>query len=505
MTKILSLLHVLVWGAPALFLILGVGLYYSLRLGFPQLRYLPQAMGCLFGKLKGGGKDSSFRSLCTALGATVGTGNLVGVAGAICVGGPGAVFWMWVCGILGMVTKYAEAVLAVRYRVSSPEGYLSGPMYMITEGMGSRFRPLAVCYCLMGLAASFGIGNAVQIHAVRTGIGEVLRSLDLPVTRLTDLVIGLILGATVGIMLFGGAKRIADGAQRLVPFAAVSYILMCLVVLLLRWDRLGGAFSRILLGAWEPKAVTGGAIGSAFQTLRVGCSRGTFTNEAGMGTAAIAHGSAEVSHPVEQGLMGIVEVFLDTIVICTLTALVILVSGVPIAYGVDTGAELTLNAFAGVYRNGAKYLLTAMLACFAIATLLGWGLYGARCAQFLFGSGAWPYFAAAQTLSALFSTVVSTAQLWQLAEIQNALMLFPNLIALVALSPEVIRLTKEYRKNRSQPAGGGNYANIHQCKPLCPLSHAEVPSPGGGGGEGRQENLPPEHWSAGSSHASRLL
>lgn len=466
MTKILSLLHFLVWGAPALVLILGVGLIFSLGLGFPQLRFLPQALDSFRKKLWGRGGDSSFQSLCTALGATVGTGNLVGVAGAICIGGPGAVLWMWLSGLLGMATKYAEAVLAVRYRVNTPEGYLSGPMYMITQGMGQRFRPLAAAYCILGLVASFGVGNGVQVNAMCTGIRGVLRQWGIAVTNLGNLGMGLAIGALVGLLLLGGAKRIAAATERLVPFAAGGYILMCLTVLLLRWNRIGPAFAQIFLGAWNPKAVTGGALGSAFQALRVGCSRGVFTNEAGMGTAAIAHGTAEVSHPAEQGLMGIVEVFLDTIVICTLTALVILVSGVGIPYGTDAGAQLALDAFASVYHRAASYLITGMLSCFAIATVLGWGLYGARCAQFLFGPKAFRCFAYAQAASVMVSAAVDTALVWQLAEIVNGLMLIPNLIAIAALYPEVVRLTKDFRKIRRTQAGGGSYANFHQCKPL---------------------------------------
>lgn len=469
MTKVVSAVNDLVWGAPALLMILGVGLYLSLRLAFVQLRLLPHALRVFFSKLRPGRgqqEASSFQALCTALGATVGTGNLVGVAGAICIGGPGAVFWMWLCGLLGMVTKYAEAVLAVRYRVPKGNRFWGGPMYVITQGLGARFLPLAKAYCLFGLAAAFGVGNATQINAVITGVNGLVLFVGGTPSFAGNLTMGFLLAVMVGALLLGGARRIGAAAEKLVPFAAAGYILLCLAVLMLKWDRVGTAFGQILTGAFSPKAATGGALGSAFQALRIGCSRGVFTNEAGMGTAAIAHGEAKVDHPAQQGLMGIIEVFLDTIVICTLTALVILVSGIPIPYGLDKGAQLAMDAFCSVCGKGAAVLIVVMLACFAIATVLGWGLYGARCAQFLFGDASWKAFALTQAATVLFSSVLETGIIWQFSEMMNGLMVIPNLIALAALSPEISRLTKDYTKNRRKNAGGGSYANLYQCKPL---------------------------------------
>ena len=470
MTNFLSGLNAIVWGAPALALILGVGVYISLRLGFVQVVLLPRSLRQFFGRLRPGREKkegvSSFQALCTALAATVGTGNLVGVAGAICLGGPGAIFWMWVCGILGMATKFAEATLAVRYRVPGSGGWVGGPMYMITQGLGQKWYPLAWAYCLFGVIAAFGVGNAAQTNAVVTGVNAMLRQFGFRETRQGNLIMGLLLAALIGRMLFGGARKIGDAAQRLVPFAAALYILMCAGVLLLRWKAVPAAAAAIVQGAFSPRAVTGGILGSAFQALRVGCSRGVFTNEAGMGTASIAHAPAEVSHPAEQGLMGIVEVFLDTIVICTLTALVILVSGVPVPYGVDAGAELTSQAFEAVYGAGACVLLALALVCFAVATVLGWGYYGARCAQFLFGPNAWKYFALVQTGMVALSAVLDTGTVWQLSETVNGLMAIPNLIALAALTPELVRLTKEYKKSGALDASGGNYADFHQREPL---------------------------------------
>ena len=451
MTKILSDLNAIVWGAPALVLILGVGLFLTLRLGFAQLTLFPRAVKMFFARLRPSSKTengvSPFQALCTALAATVGTGNLVGVAGAICLGGPGAIFWMWVCGILGMVTKYAEAILAVRYRMKTGDSYVGGPMYVITRGLGQRFRPMACAYCLFGVIAAFGVGNATQINAVVTGINGVLTRLGGEETRKGNLLMGILLATLIGSMLLGGAKRIGAAAERLVPFAAAAYILMCVVVLAVKAGEIPIAFARILQGAFSPRAVTGGMLGSAFQALRVGCSRGVFTNEAGMGTASIAHASADVQHPAEQGLMGIMEVFLDTILICTLTALVILVSGVPIPYGVDAGAELTTLAFEAIYGENVSIIIALALSCFAVATVLGWGLYGARCAEFLFGPKSWNVFACLQTLTVVIGSVLDTGTVWQLSETVNGLMVIPNLIALAALTPEVIRLTKEYKKS----------------------------------------------------------
>lgn len=447
MTKVFSWLNAIVWGAPALTLMIGVGLYLSVRLRFVQIVMLPKALKEFVRKLrpqeKAKGEVSSFQALCTALAATVGTGNLVGVAGAICLGGPGAIFWMWICGLLGMVTKFAEAALAVRYRVRTDKGYVGGPMYMMTQGLGKKFTPLAVCYCMFGVIAAFGVGNATQISAVVTSVNGCLARFGREQSREGNLVMGILLAVLIGTMLFGGAKRIGAAAERIVPFISVLYVLLCAGVLLVKFREVPGAFASIVEGAFSPRAVTGGMLGSSYQALRIGCSRGIFTNEAGMGTASIAHASASVSHPAQQGLMGIMEVFLDTMVICTLTALVVLISGVPIPYGVDAGAELTTAAFTKVYGDWAAFLIAFSLCCFAIATILGWGLYGARCAEFLFGPKAWKYFALAQTGAVIFGSMQSAALVWQLAETVNGLMAIPNLITLGALTPELSRLVQE--------------------------------------------------------------
>lgn len=447
MTQLRFYIQDAILGLPAAALILGVGLYLTIQLGFPQLVLLPKALGLFFRRMFAGKPRegvSSFQALCTALAATVGTGNLVGVAGAICLGGPGAMFWMWVCAFFGMATKYSEAALAVRCRVKTSDGYAGGPMYTMTCGLGQGFRLLAKVYCVFGILAAFGVGNAAQINAVVTGVnGAVSRFGGEPSLR-GNLMMGLILAVLAGFLLFGGAKRIGAAAELLVPIAAGCYILLCIGVLLVFRRRIPSAFGQILAGAFCPRAVTGGILGSAFRALSVGCRRGVFTNEAGMGTASIAHACAE-AEPAEQGLMGMVEVFLDTIVICTLTALVILVSGVPIPYGVDVGGELTTAAFSQVYGAGASLFLAGALSSFAIATILGWGLYGSRCAQFLFGG--WKGFAAAQTAMVVLGAVLDTQVVWQLSEIANGLMAIPNLICLAALTGELRRITKDYKKS----------------------------------------------------------
>ena len=318
MEQIISAINNVVWGVPALVLILGVGAYLSIRTRFAQLRLFPLAVCTFLQKLRAPKTDgvSPYQALCTALAATVGTGNIAGVAGAIALGGPGSIFWMWVCAIFGMVTKFAEATLAVFYRKKDGS---AGPMYVIENGLGKRWGWLGKLYCIFGVVAALGVGNATQIDAVIGGARDVLGYFGRTGTRAGDLCIGFVAAVLLLAVLLGGAKRIGRFAEKLVPFAAVAYLALCIGALALTADKIPQAFSQIITGAFSPKAVTGGTLGSAFIALRVGVSRGVFTNEAGMGTAGIAHGAAEVRHPAEQGLMGIMEVFLDTIVICTMT------------------------------------------------------------------------------------------------------------------------------------------------------------------------------------------
>ena len=462
---ILQRLYRLVWGAPALVLILGAGLLLSLRTGFAQIRLIPRALRHFCARMAGQeqGGTSSFRALCTALAATVGTGNLAGVAGAIAIGGPGAIFWMWICGILGMMLKFAEATLAVAYRSKNAAGEtVGGPMYMICRGMGEKWRFLAWIYCFFGVIAAFGVGNATQINTVISSTEDMLRFLGFRALPWFKLMLGAALAAVIGCMLLGGAQRIGRMAEILVPFVAALYLLLGAMVLILRWEAIPAAFTSIVRGAFQPAAVTGGMVGSAMSALRIGVSRGVFTNEAGMGTAAIAHAAATVKHPVEQGMMGIVEVFLDTIVICTVTALVILCSGVSVPYGVDVGVSLTTEGFATVLGPWVSVVIALSLCLFALATVLGWGLYGIRCAQFLFGQKAWKCFVYLQVATVVLGSVLETGTVWLLAEIINGLMAIPNLIALLALSPQLVKLIKSYKREMI----GEEHENIHQCQPL---------------------------------------
>ena len=450
MLQVLEKINGIVWGVPALLLIVGVGLYLSVQTGFLQLRMFPEACRLFIKNLRTKNTDengvSPYRALCTALAATVGTGNLAGVAGAIAIGGPGAVFWMWICALFGMIIKCAEAVSAVRFRTTDKDGkYVGGPMYMITKGMGHKWRWLAACYCFFGVVAAFGAGNATQINAMMGGINSVIEAFGGAGGLWLDLVVGIIAGVLVYLLLSGGAKRIGQAAERLVPFAAILYLLLGCGVLIVCYKNIPVAFAKIIKGAFAPQALTGGMIGSVFVAIRTGASRGVFTNEAGMGTAAIAHASAKVDHPLQQGLMGVIEVFIDTILICTMTALVILCSDVPILYGVDLGVILTTSAFASVYGSWVVVPLAMILVCFAFATVLGWGLYGARCAQYLFGEHVWPYFTLIAAATVVMGAVLNTGTLWLFSETINGLMAIPNLIALFWLAPEFRKMIKDYK------------------------------------------------------------
>ena len=371
---------------------------------------------------------------------------------------------MWICAVLGMGLKYAEVTLALSLRNKDAAG---GPMFMIRTGMGDKWKWLAYVYALFGLTASFGVGNSTQINAVISCVRSLAEGLGGRLDPKQALGIGLLLAVPLGAVLLGGAKRIASAAEILIPFVSGAYILLCLLCLWLRRDAVGDAFRKIFTGAFSPQAVTGGIVGSSFQVLRVGCARGVFTNEAGMGTASMAHSCARVSHPAEQGLLGIVEVFLDTVVICTLTALVILVSGVDIPYGTDAGGMLSGSAFRAVLGNWSNVFLTGALCCFAFATVLGWGLYGARCASFLFGRELWLPFALGQTVTAVLSSLASTEDLWLFAEIVNGAMAIPNLIALITLTPKLLRLTHEYERISGDASPVEvNHADLDQRQPL---------------------------------------
>lgn len=447
--RFLERINGFVWGAPALFMILGAGIFLMVRTKFAQIRYFPNALSYFRKQLKKGdvsGGISPYSALCTALAATVGTGNIIGVAGAITLGGPGAVFWMWICALVGMAIKFSEATLAVRYRTNGAQGeHIGGPMYMINQGMGAKWKPLAVIYSIFGVVASFGVGNMTQINAILVSVDSIVNIMGGTTSILLNLLIAVVLAMVLGTVMYGGARRVGEAAQKLVPLASLCYLLLGAVVIVLRIESVPAAFSSIIKGAFQPKAVTGGMLGSAFVALRIGVSRGTFTNEAGMGTAAIAHAGANVAHPIEQGFMGIIEVFLDTVLICTMTALVILCSGISVPYGSSAFENLTSLAFSGVLGRWSAVILGMSVCCFAVATVIGWSLYGARCAQFLFGKRSWRYYVLAQVAVIVLCVFLNTGIVWLFAEIMNGLMVIPNVIALLCLSPEMVKLLENYK------------------------------------------------------------
>lgn len=439
-----------VWGVPAIGMILGVGLYLTLRTRAVQLRRFPEAMRETIGRIfeKRTAKEGSvtpFQAVCTALAATVGVGNIAGVAGAVALGGPGAVFWIWVSALLGMCTKFAEVTLAVRFRERNAQGdWVGGPMYFIKNGLGRKWLWLAGTFAAFGVLAMLGTGNATQVSSIVGAVNSALRSCGAePRSEVLNLFIGAALSAAIAVVLLGGIQRIGSVTERLVPFMAILYIAMALGVVLLHWRSLPQVFSSIFQGAFQPRSVTGGLVGSMLLTMRSGIARGIFSNEAGLGTASIAHATADTDSPVRQGLFGIFEVFVASMVICTLTALVILCSGVEVHYGAAAGAELTIEGFIRSYGSVASLLAALVLCCFAFSTILGWGLYGLRCVEYLFGSRAGKPFLIVYSLVAILGATLELELIWNVADTFNALMSIPNLIAVALLSPVVVELIQQ--------------------------------------------------------------
>lgn len=442
-----------IWGVPAMICIIGVGLYLSLRTGFIQIRKFPYALKTTLGRIlkkkeASDGSMTPFQAVCTALAGTVGTGNIAGVAGAIAIGGPGAVFWMWISAILGMCTKFTEVTLAVHFRERNKKGdYVGGPMYYIKNGLSKKWQILAILYSAFGVLTVFGTGNATQVNTITTAIDTALINFNIipeSASKTLNLVLGIVIMLLVGMVLLGGIKRIGSVSEKLVPFMALLYIVLAIGVVVLNFERVPAVFHDIVYGAFNPAAVTGGVIGSFFLSLKKGVSRGIFSNEAGLGTGSIAHACADTSKPVKQGMFGIFEVFADTIVICTLTALVILVSGVPVNYGAAAGAELTISGFTSTYGNWISVFTAVAMCCFAFSTIIGWGLYGARCIEFLFSEKVVKPFMIAYSLVAIIGATVDLGLLWSIAETFNGLMAIPNLIGIFLLSGTAIALTKEY-------------------------------------------------------------
>ena len=442
-----------IWGVPAMVCIFGVGLYLSIRTGFLQIRKFPYAIRTTLGRIfrkrsASDGAITPFQAVCTALAATVGTGNIAGVAGAIAIGGPGAIFWMWVSALFGMCTKFAEVTLAVHFREINANGELvGGPMYYIKNGLGKKWNWLAYLFAAFGVLTVFGTGNATQVNTITTAINSALLNYNIiseSAVSTSNLIIGIVIAILIAMILLGGIKRIGQVTEKLVPFMALLYILLGLGVILLNIQNVPSVFVSIFKGAFQPSAVTGGIIGSMFLSIKKGVSRGIFSNEAGLGTGSIAHACADTKKPVKQGMFGIFEVFTDTIVICTLTALVILCSGVPITYGEAAGAELTILGFTSTYGNWVSIFTAVAMCCFAFSTALGWGLYGARCIEFLFSEKVIKPFMVIYSLVAILGATANLGLMWSIAETFNGLMAIPNLIALFLLSGTVVKLTKEY-------------------------------------------------------------
>ena len=456
-TEINDKINGFVWGLPMMVLILGVGIYLSARCGFPQFRHFGHIMKNTLGKAfekseKKAGSVSPFKAMCTALAASIGTGNIAGVSGAIAIGGPGAVFWMWISAILGMCTKFAEVTLAIKYRERNQKGdWVGGPMYYITSGLGKSWKWLACLFAGFGALAAFGIGNMTQINTIASTINTAIAGF-VPTTDTQKMtiawVVAIICAIICAIVLIGGIQRLADVCSLLVPVMAVIYIAASLTVILVNIVDVPAALGAIVKGAFDPASVAGGLAGVGIKTaITKGVGRGIFSNEAGLGSAPIAHAAADVDHPVKQGIFGVFEVFMDTIVVCTMTALVVLLGvGVQgVEYGNNIGANLTIMGFESVFGTGVPAAAVAVcLTLFALSTVLTWALYGSRCVEYLFGFKASKVY---QVIFCIFACIAGTVELdlaWAIADTLNGLMAIPNLIALALLSPVVVKLSKEY-------------------------------------------------------------
>ena len=434
-----STINGIVWGPWMLTLILGVGLFLTMGIKLMPLRKIGTGFRLLWSGRTGSaetGEIPPFQALMTAMSATVGTGNIAGVATAVFLGGPGALFWMWCTALVGMATKYAEAVLAVKYReVDDAGNHVGGPMYYIRNGLGKKWAWLGTLFALFGAIAAFGIGNSVQSNSVAAALSANF-GINVWVT-------GAILAGLTAAVLIGGIKRIGQVASALVPFMALTYIAAGLIVLVIDFKTIPHAFSLIFTHAFSPIAAEGGFAGAAVAAaIRFGVARGVFSNEAGLGSAPIAHAAAQTSDPVKQGLIAMLGTFLDTIVVCSITGLVIITSGVWVSG--ESGAALTSAAFSQALPGAGNYIVAIGLALFAFSTIIGWSFYGERCVEYLFGLKIIPLYRAAWVIAILAGAGLSLDFIWLLADTLNAMMAIPNLIALLLLSPVVFRLTKNY-------------------------------------------------------------
>jgi AGCS family alanine or glycine:cation symporter len=439
LTDIISAINAFVWGPPMLVLILGTGLFLQLRLGLMPIFRIPTGFRMVWRGRRpdadAKGEISPYAALMTALAATVGTGNIAGVATAIAIGGPGALFWMWMTALVGMATKYAEVLLAVHYREVDDHGeHVGGPMFAIKNGLGPHWRWLGAAFAIFGGLAGFGIGNMVQSNS----IAEVMAaSFGVP-----HWISGVVLAALTGFVLLGGIKRIGAVAEKLVPFMCVAYIVAALVILVIFASQIPTAFGLVFSHAFSPVAATGGFAGATIMlALRYGVARGIFSNEAGLGTAGIAQAAGQSKSAARSGLIGMMGTFIDTIIVCTMTGLVLLVTGVWSSG--ETGASLTSSAFAAALPGG-QFFLALALAIFAYTTILGWAYYGEKCWEYLVGTAVEIPYRVLWTLFVLIGAVTQLDFVWLVADTLNAFMAFPNLVSLLLLSPVVARVTQEY-------------------------------------------------------------
>ncbi|MBY2211439.1 sodium:alanine symporter family protein [Clostridioides difficile] len=442
---ILNKVDAFIWGPPLLVLLVGTGILLTVKLGVVQITKLPRALKLIFSaENKGSGDVSSFAALCTALAATVGTGNIVGVATAIKAGGPGALFWMWIAAFFGMATKYSEGVLAIKYRTKDKNGQVSGgPMYYIVNGMGEKWRPLAIFFAISGiLVALLGIGTFTQVNSITDAINNSF-GIDPRIT-------GVVLAVFVALVVFGGLKSISNVATKIVPFMAVIYVVICGIILISFWNKIPETFMLIIKSAFTPTAATGGFFGGTMSlAIRNGIARGVFSNESGLGSAPIAAAAAKTEWPAEQGLISMTGTFIDTIIICTLTGFSLVISGV---WCSDlNGAVMTQAAFNGAIPTFGPILLTVSLTLFAFTTILGWSYYGERCFEFLFGVKGMNGYRTVFVAMVLLGAFLKLEVVWIIADIVNGLMAIPNLIALLALSPIIVSETKKYFEHINSP------------------------------------------------------
>ena len=434
-----------VWGVPLLVLLVGTGIYLSTRLRLLQVLKLPLAFKLIFAEDKGEGDISSFAALATALAATVGTGNIVGVATAIKAGGPGALFWMWIAAFFGMATKYAEGLLAIKYRTKDANGEVSGgPMYYIINGIGKKWKPLAIFFALAGILVAFlGIGTFSQVNSITASLKNSF--------NWSPQIVSILIAIVVAVIIFGGIQSIAKVSEKLVPFMAAAYIIATLIVIFMHYNHIIPAIEQVFSGAFTGTAAVGGFAGAVVkEAIQNGIARGVFSNESGLGSAPIAAAAAKTHEPAEQGLISMTGTFIDTLVICTLTGLSILVTGKWTVKGLE-GAPLTQSAFATVFGNIGVLVLTLCLVLFAFTTILGWSYYGERCFEFLFGVKHINIYRSIFIIMVALGGFLELDLIWTIADIVNGLMAIPNLIALLALSPIIIAETRNYfkRKNKS--------------------------------------------------------